>query len=209
VELTRLFDAAPASRVIFAGTTGLVSALERELPLRVQEALLARLPHPMSEQEEERWVLDELASDALDAVADEERRVESRAVDEVVGKALSGTRAVLGPEDVILAVNERRVERLMMEEDFTGWGWRCFNCDALGMREAESCPYCGGELTTVEDLPEELAGRVLAEDGEIEVVRHSKKLHSYRGTGALLRQVRGTGMRGGTAGPPASAPGQP
>jgi peptide subunit release factor 1 (eRF1) len=208
-ELTRLFDAAPASRIVLAGTTEMVASLERNLEPRVKDAVLARLPHPVSEWGDQGWVLDQVASEALDAVADEERRVEARAVDEVVGKALSGTRAVLGPEDVILAVNERRVERLMMEEDFAGWGWRCFNCDALGLGGTESCRYCGGEVTTVEDLPEELAGRVLAEEGEIEVVRHNNKLHSYRGTGALLRQSKGTGMRGGTPASPWSAPDQP
>ena len=50
----------------------------------------------------------------------------------MVGEALRGGAAVVGPEDVVLAVNEGRVHALVVEEDFTRTGFRCDNCDALG-----------------------------------------------------------------------------
>jgi hypothetical protein len=43
--------------------------------------------------------------------------MEAEVVEHVIREALRGGLAVLGPEDVVLAVNERRVYRLILEED--------------------------------------------------------------------------------------------
>jgi hypothetical protein len=93
-------------------------------------------------------------------------------------------------------VNQRRVHRLIVEEDFERSGWRCRNCGALGTNHDEVCSFCQGPLAWVEALGEELVGRVLAEDGEVEVVAHTNRLHSYRGVAALLRQAKAKGLAG-------------
>ncbi len=51
-----------------------------------------------------------------------------------------------------------------------------------------------------------LVARTLAEGGDVEVVAHTNKLHSYRGVGAFLRQTTATGLRGAPP-PGAMAPG--
>ncbi len=197
-ELTRLFDAMPRSKVILAGTSELVGGFERELPERVRAAVVGRLPHPP----ERGAVRDGIVATAMDAVIEAERRKEREVVDAAIGQALrGGGRAVLGPEDVVMAANERRVHRLVIEEDFQRPGWRCQNCNAIGTTHHDSCPYCQGPLTTVSKLDEELVARVLADDGEVEVVPHTPKLHSYDGVAAMLRQARATG-----ASPPAPVP---
>jgi len=115
---------------------------------------------------------------------------------------------VAGPEDVVLAVNQGRVQALVIEEDFALAGFRCHNCDALGasVEAAEVCPFCGGELRAVPCLGEALVARTLADGGRVEVVPHGNKLHSYRGIAAMLRQTAPTGLRG--ASPPwPTAPG--
>ncbi len=198
-ELARLFDAAPTSHVVLVGTSEVAAAFERELPERVRAAVRACLPGARVRRGGSAH--GEVIAQAARVVEEEERRSETRRVDEAVDRALQGGGlAVLGPEDVVLAANERRVRRLVIEEDFGRAGWRCQSCDAIGITHSERCPYCEGILVTVLELEEELVARVLAEDGEIEVVAHSPRLHSYDGVAALLRQARGAG-----ATPPAPA----
>ena len=48
--------------------------------------------------------------------------------------------------------------------------------------------------------------RTLAEGGDVEVVAHTNKLHSYRGVGAFLRQTAPNGLRGASQ-PWPTAPG--
>lgn len=206
-EVTALFDRSPGARLVLVGTSETLAAFERELPDRVRARVVARAPRPGG------WDSgDGLRRDGVKALAEavigRERRDERSVVDAVVGQALRGGVAVLGPDDVVLALNEGRVHRLVLEEDFERAGWRCDNCGALGasVESAESCPFCRGDLHVVHRLSEALVARTIAEGGEVEIVAHGNKLHSYRGVAAFLRQTAATGLTGASRPWPA-APG--
>jgi len=206
-ELTSLFDQRRGSKVILVGPAETVAAFERELPERVRAAVVARVPRPRDWESGEGLRRDGVKALA-NAVLAHEREEEARLVDGVVGQALRGGLAVLGPDDVVLALNEGRIHTLVLEEDFERTGWRCDNCGALGQNAeaAVSCPFCQGDLRVVHHLGEALVARSLAEGARIEIVPHTNKLHSYRGVGAFLRQTSGNGLRGG-APPGSTAPG--
>ncbi|HET9598104.1 MAG TPA: hypothetical protein VFP65_21125 [Anaeromyxobacteraceae bacterium] len=200
--LRQLWERDPRQHLVLVGTAEKVAVFERELPQRLREKVLARLPRPPGQVARSGTGKAALVEQVVARLAERERMVEQEQVDHAIGEALRGGLAVLGPEDVVLAVNERRVHKLIVEEDFQRSGWRCRNCGALGMNHEEVCSFCQGPLARVEALGEELAGHVLAEDGEVEVVAHQNRLHSYRGIAALLRQTRATGLSGHA--PPAS-----
>jgi hypothetical protein len=206
-RLVALHDATPSARVVLVGISATVAAFERDLPDRVRNAVIARLPKPGGWERGGAAMREGLVEEVRRALAAHEREDEQAAVQLVVGEALRGGLGVVGPEDVVLAANEGRVHHLVVEEDFRRAGWRCDGCDALGITEGDAdCPFCGGDLRTVRDLGEALVARTLAGRGRVEVVRHASRLHAYRGIGALLRQTAPTGLRG--ASPPwPTAPG--
>jgi peptide subunit release factor 1 (eRF1) len=206
-QVTALFDQRPGSKVVLVGTSGAVAAFERELPERVREEVVSRVPRPR-EWDSGDGIRRDGVKELAEAVLGAERRDEEKVVGALVGEALRGGLGVLGPEDVVLAMNEGRVHTLVVEEDFRRAGYRCENCGALGSNaeSAEVCPFCSGELRVVHHLGEALAARALASGARVEVVPHGNKLHSYRGVGAFLRQTAATGLRG--ASPPwPTAPG--
>ncbi len=194
--LVQLWDRDARAHVVLVGTAGAVASFERHLPERVRQRVLARLPRPPSQELSGGTLRRDLVREVVERVFEHERAAEAGEVEHAIGEALRGGLAVLGPEDVVLAVNERRVHRLILEEDFERSGWRCRNCGALGTTHDEVCSFCRGPLAFVEALGEELAGRVLAEDGEVEVVTHTNRLHSYAGVAALLRQAHANGLSG-------------
>ena len=206
-QVTVLFDRTPRARIVLVGTAEGIAAFERELPERVLERVAARVPRP-GEWDSADGIRRDGVRALADAVLGREREKEQRDVDAIIGEALRGSFGVVGPEDVVLALNEGRVHTLVIEEDFLRAGYRCDNCDALGatVDRAEVCPFCAGDLRAVPMLGETLIARTLAEGGRVEVVPHANKLHSYRGVAASLRQTAPTGLRG--ASPPwPSAPG--
>ncbi len=196
-EVTAMFDRTPRVRLVLVGQAPTLAAFARELPERVKGAIAARVPRPRE------WAsADGVRRDGVRALAEaalgRERNGGRSEVDAVVGEALRGGIAVVGPDDVVLAVNEGRVQALVVEDDFTRTGFRCDNCDALGasVDRAEVCPFCAGDLRAVQSLREALVARTLAGGGRVEVVPHTNKLHSYRGVAAFLRQTASTGLRG-------------
>lgn len=206
-EVTALFDRAEGARLVLVGTAQMTAAFARELPERVQAAIVARVPRSPElgsangiRRAGIRALAQEVSRGALDGG--------DRDVQAVVGEALRGGNGVVGPEDVVLAVNEGRVNALVVEEDFERHGYQCDNCGALGsnVESAEICPFCAGDLRAVQNLREALVARTLAAGGRVEVVPRSIKLHSYRGVAAFLRQTTPSGLRG--ASPPwPTAPG--
>jgi len=203
-EATALFDRTPNARIVLVGTSENAAAFDRELPQRLQDAVIARLPRPREWDSGDGLRRSGVVAGAAAAVRDHEKAAEAQVVDAVVGESLRGGMAVLGPDDVVNALNQGRVHRLVLEEDFARAGFRCTNCDALGSNaeSAEVCPYCGGALVVVHHLGEALVARTLGEGGAVEVVAHTNKLHSYRSVAAFLRQATGGGMRGHPAAQP-------
>lgn len=204
--LAEYLERTPAARVVLVGPKRTVASFERELPERVAQRVVARVPRPRTWASAQPVKLDgvrTLAERALAAAPDSRPGAEH-----AIGEALRGGVGVVGPDDVVLALNEGRVHTLIVEEDFHATGFRCDNCDALGadVEAAEVCPYCSGELRAVYALREALVAKALAEGGRVELAPHENRLHSYRGVAALLRQTAPTGLRG--ASPPwPTAPG--
>jgi peptide subunit release factor 1 (eRF1) len=194
--LRQVWEREPRAHLVLVGTSEKVAAFERDLPPRMQARVLARLPRPPGAGPNAGAGKAQVLEQVVAKLAEHEREAEHEQVEHAVGEALRGGMAVLGPEDVVLAVNERRVHKLIVEEDFERSGWRCRNCGALGMNHDEVCSFCQGPLARVDALGEELVGRVLADDGEVEVVAHTNRLHSYAGVAALLRQAKAKGLSG-------------
>ena len=76
-----------------------------------------------------------------------------------------GERGACGLEDVLPPLNERRVELLILDEQFGGvTGVQCLECGWLGL-EGDRCPADGSELVQLEDLTEamiELCGAAVS-----------------------------------------------
>jgi peptide subunit release factor 1 (eRF1) len=193
---------------VLVGTSEQLAAFERELPERVSASVIARTPTPREWKSADGVRRDGIVAGASKAIAEREVQDEEHVIDAVVGQALRGGLGVIGPNDVVEAVNQGRVHRLVLEADFRMNGWSCDNCNALGSNteSQEACPYCGAHVRAVQHLGEALVVRALQEGADVEVVAHANKLHSYRGVAAFLRQTAQTGLRGASQ-PWPTAPG--
>jgi peptide subunit release factor 1 (eRF1) len=112
------------------------------------------------------------------------------ALDRLAAGVGSGGRGVGGPEDTLEALNERRVQTLLLEPGFDRRGSRCQACGLLMLEEAGDggrCPADGGPLETLEHLREAAIEAALAQGAEVMVVRHHPDLGPFQGIGAILR----------------------
>jgi peptide chain release factor subunit 1 len=100
-----------------------------------------------------------------------------------------GSRAATGLDDVLRVLNERRVECLLLEEQFAAGGTTCPECGWLGPERESTCPVDGRELTRLEDLTDAAIELSLQQSAEIMAVRHRREEFEERagGVAALLR----------------------
>ena len=184
-RLAALAELDPRARVVLFGPERETQALLAELPEKLAGRVIGRLPLPPRSGAGPKPALLEAVQRALFAY---ERDRSYRRGEQVIAAWLGGLRAVAGLEDVLLAVNERHVDELVLHASFEASGFRCRSCDALGAGGDAACPYCGGQLSLLPDLKEELCRRVLASGGRIELVRGASSVEQYRGIAAFLRQ---------------------
>jgi peptide chain release factor subunit 1 len=89
---------------------------------------------------------------------------------------------------VLPPLNERRVELLLLDEQFGGApGVQCLECGWLGL-EGDSCPADGSELAQLEDITEAMIELSVQQSAELLAVRHERAaLEEHGGAAALLR----------------------
>jgi peptide chain release factor subunit 1 len=117
---------------------------------------------------------------------DDEQR-ERETLDRLKAGIGSGGRATGGPADTVDALNERRVETLLLEPTFDREAYRCPSCGLLMLDADGQCPADGSPLEPLEHLREAAVEAALAQDAEVLVVRHHADLGPFQGIGAVLR----------------------
>jgi peptide subunit release factor 1 (eRF1) len=126
--------------------------------------------------------------EAVERLVDEdEKRSEREALDRLAAGVGSGARGAAGLEDAVAALNERRVETLLVDEGFDAQGGSCPTCGLLVAGAADRCPADGSELEPVEHMREAIVEAAVAQDAEVIVVRHHPDLGPLGGVGAVLR----------------------
>ena len=120
-------------------------------------------------------------------VAEDEKRSERDALDRLEAGIGSGGRAAGGPYDTLAALNERRVQTLLLEPAMDRRGGRCPKCGLLMVEPNGRCPVDGTELEEMEHLREAAIESALAQGADVFVVHHYPDLGPIQGIGALLR----------------------
>lgn len=175
--------------LVIGGTEEALGELRNQLAKGLHEQLVGELH--LSPQVE----LGHILACVRKIECEQERQVEAQRVDALITAAHKGGAGVLGLEATFLALMEKRVQLLVVEEDFALAGWECPNCGYLGATPQERCPLCGTVLRAQPDIVEPALVRVFEQDGDLEVLRSQasrQALAPYGRIGALLRYAYGS-----------------
>lgn len=159
----------------------LVGDLETALHPYLSERLVGRLPVTP------RAGLD-VVQKAVVAIEEETERARERAlVRRLLDTVASGGKAVTGLGPVLTALNERRVEHLIVSHEFEAEGWRCQAAgDLFAVRPHRDAATEPG-LRHVDDVVEEALDVALAQGAKVEICVGNADLDVHGRIGALLR----------------------
>lgn len=172
----------PFEHLIVAAPDEIANELERGLHSYLQERLVGRCPLPVN------------ASEAAirDAIVEIEERVErdreAQAVERLREAVATANGGVAGLDSVLSALDERRVDRLLVSDGYEAPGWRCRSCGHLGVKAPAShaCPVCSEEMTRVDDVVGEAVDEAINQGCRVDVCVNAD-LDVHGRIGALLR----------------------
>jgi peptide chain release factor subunit 1 len=171
------FKRQPFERLIVGGPREVVTDFEAKLHHYLSERLAGRV-----EVDVEHSNVTQVLEAARPLIDELEQRRERDALERL------GERGVMGLENVLPPLTERRVETLILDEQFGGAGGvQCLECGWLGL-EGERCPADGSVLVRLDDLTEAMIEVSVQQSAELLVVRHAREeLEAHGGVAALLR----------------------
>jgi peptide chain release factor subunit 1 len=175
--LMRHFKRQPFDCLIVGGPRELVTDFEAKLHHYLRDRLGGRI-----EVDVEHSSPDQVLDAARPLIDELDQRREAEALERL------GERGAMGVADVLPPLNERRVELLILDEQFDGvTGVQCPECGWLGL-EGESCPADGTDLIQLDDLTEAMIELSVQQSAELLGVRHERAaLEGRGGVAALLR----------------------
>ena len=178
VTFTELGDH-PVDHVILGGPHEVVAEFEGLLHSWVRERVADRLTISTAAAPDE---VRQAALAVEDAVA---RRHEATLVDRLRDAVATGA-GVAGLQPTLAALVERRVDVLLVSDDYETEGWRCRSCRYLAPF-GRRCPVCSNAMDLVDDVVEEAVEEALANKGRVQIIRDNADLDVLGRIGALLR----------------------
>jgi peptide subunit release factor 1 (eRF1) len=175
----RFYTEGQCERIILAGTEGNRARFLSMLPKALQTQVIGDVSIDMYASASE--VLDRTMGIIQCSV--QERKAE------LVRSAISASfneRGSLGLANTLVAVQEQRVQTLVISEGFGAPGSVCAYCGYLTLRETEQCPVCEAEARIVPDIVEYLVRRAIGIDVEVVFVE-DEELDKVGSIGAIWR----------------------
>lgn len=179
-RLTRMVDQRKPEFVVLIGQERNLANFEQYLPKRVADAAVGRIHLDI------RAPRDEIVKQSEEVVLRHRKALIQERLEELATIAEKNGRATLGWNGVVKAVNERKLEHLLINSDTHARGWKCRNCSVIGHSVPLGCPSCGGTVLTV-DLVEQFISAAISESAAISFATDPSVLDEFDGVGAFLR----------------------
>ena len=180
-ELLRLHK----RRVFEALLVGAPEAIFKEFCERLHPYLSERVVGRI-EVDVEHPGVDEVQALAAGEINAYERKLEKETLDRLE-QAMATGRGAAGLDDTLNALNEQRVEVLLLQDNFDAAGVRCPQCGWLGPSGVKSCLVDGTETVARDDITDLAVRRAITQSAQIVRVRDDERLEPMGSIAAVLR----------------------
>ena len=167
-------------RILIGGTDENVNLFRGLLPKAWQSLVMGAFHMAMTASH------NEVLARALERGTQAEKEREAHLVERVITAAAKASGGVVGLEKTIEAVNDGRVQTLVLTEGFRKNAYRCKSTGLLTTRPED---MCGGEhdVEKVYDVVDMMVSQVMRQGGEVEVLISNPDLEKAGNIGAILR----------------------
>jgi peptide chain release factor subunit 1 len=175
------FEENHVRRILIGGSDENVVLFRNSLPKAWQSLIMGTFPMSMTAGE------GEILKQAMELGLKTEKQSEVKLVADLISADKKGTNAVLGMTRTLTAINQGRIQTLVISEGYRQPAYRCKGCGFLTLTPGQSCDACGGAFEKVEDGVELALGLTMRSGGAVEVVHKDSALQAEGNIGAFLR----------------------
>jgi peptide chain release factor subunit 1 len=174
------FETNHVRRILIGGTDENVNLFRNLLPKSWQSLVMGTFHMAMTATH------NEVQARAMELGMQAEKERETYLVDRLITSAAKGSGGVIGLEKTIEAVNDSRVQTLVLTEGFRKNAYRCKSTGLLTIRPED---VCGGEhdVEKVYDVVDVMVSQVMRQGGEVEVLVSNPEMEKVGNIGAILR----------------------
>jgi peptide chain release factor subunit 1 len=179
------FKRAPFRHLLLGGPGETLADFEDRLHPYLRERLAGRI-----EIDVENSRPDDVAASAREKIAEHTRAGERAALDRLQEGVARKGRGVAGLTPTLDALNERRVETLLLTDGFVATGCSCPQCGSVYSVNGGTCPADGTDLDCRDNVVENAMHLALEQSAGVIVIRdedNARELESHGGIAAVLR----------------------
>lgn len=180
VAANRFFAERPIRRLFLGGTSETVAQFRELLPKQLQSCLAGSFAIETDAGETE------VRRRALELLRDVNTERENKLVERLVTLNAMGGNAVVGLDDTLQAVSDKRVEALVISDGFRTPGYLEATSGYVVANLARS-PLSDADLTEVADVVDAAVALTVNQGGHVEVIAEHPALEEVGRIGAILR----------------------
>jgi peptide subunit release factor 1 (eRF1) len=164
----RRFKRAPFDRILIGGPEETIGDFEQKLHPYLRERIAGRVKVDV-----ENTTPDQIRDAAAPVIEQLDEQAEREALDRLKDGANRSGRGTIGLQATIDALNERRVETLLLIDGFEAAGVYCPQCGWVGVDDSlTECPADGGPLERRDDIAESAVELAIMQSAQVMRVRH-------------------------------------
>ncbi len=168
-------------RIIIGGSDEAVAMVKRMLHKTALDKIIGTVKIEMFASS------DDILNKAGAVVSEYEKDKELETIETLIASAMKNENAVLGLNNVLNALQEQRVMKLVFMRNYKENGYSCSSCGYLTAQKVDPCPYCSKEMEEVDYMVDLAGEKAIQQDALIEVTEENKLLKESGGIGAFLR----------------------
>lgn len=179
-EATNFFTKNKIRRLFIGGTIKTVSQFQELLPKQLQSCIAGTFAMDMTAGEHE------VRAHSLGMLREVNAKREKQVVAQLMDAEAKGGNGVIGLDDTLQAVNEKRVQTLVISDGYRSPGY--FNeSSGFVVANLAKSPISPDELTAVDDVVDIALNFTMNQGGHAEVVNGNSLLEENGRIGAILR----------------------
>jgi peptide subunit release factor 1 (eRF1) len=176
----QFFAERPIRRLFLGGTSENIAQFREMLPKQLQSCLAGSFPMDIDKGESE------IRQRSLNLLREVNAEREDKLVERLITLNAMGANAVVGLDDTLQAISEKRVDTLIISDGYRTPGYIQDSSGYLVANLALS-PLAEVELAEVADVVEAAVAQTVAQGGHVEVIAENPSLEDAGRIGAILR----------------------